>query len=300
MTTVEQLRRDLEVERLARELATTPEHLTGLDQVDADELAHLRRQLAAGLVGRHGPMFDAFAHASTLVPATLAASITRRMIGPALAGRMAGFMTGPRAAAVMGHLDTTFLADASQTLTVEAAAKLLPAIEDAQVVATTRELARRDDHATLGRFVDVLGDERLRTVLAALDDPRDLLLAGAACDSATALDRVVMLLPPARRLAVLRLVPEHPEAAANVLLRVTPASRGLLLDAVATLDHGDLAALLDDCAGALRDNPALRAVATSLPGPELAAAAQRLGGHDGVDRAIGRLTMAALHLEEPG
>lgn len=298
MTTVTELRRELELRRLAQELATTPDTLPGFDEVDPDDLAHLRRQLASGLVRRHGPLFDAFAQASTMVPASLAASITRRMIGPALAGRMAGSMTGQRAAAVMAHLDTDFLADACHTLTIEAATKLLPAIDDAQVVATTRELARRDDHATLGRFVDVLDQARLRTVLGAIDDPRDLLLAGAASDSAAALDRVVAMLPPPRRASVVRLVPEHPEAAANILLRVTPQSRGLLLDAVADLDDEDLVALLDGCADAVRRSPALRTVGAGLPGPELAAAAGRLGRTEPLERAIGRLAMTVLDLEK--
>lgn len=301
MTTVADLRRTLELRRLAEELGTTPDRLSELGSAatDADDLAHLRHQLAAGLVTHHAPVFDGFAHASSLVPAALAARITRHVIGPALAGRMAGSMSGERAAAIMSHLDAPFLADCCRTLSADAASQLVPAIDDDQIVATTQELARRDDHATLGRFVDAVDDRRLRLVLDALADPRHLLLAGAATDSGAALDRVIGLLPPARRAAVVTAAPAHPEAAANVLVRISARSRGLLLSAIA--EHGDqeLVALLDDLADAARRSPALRAAGGGLSGPELAAAASRLDRSEELQRAIGRLTMAVLDTAEP-
>lgn len=301
MTTVADLRRTLELRRLAAELGTTPDRLSGLASaaIDADDLAHLRHQLAAGLVAHHAPVFDGFAQASSLVPAALAARITRHVIGPTLAGRMAGSMAGERAAAIMGHLDTRFLADCCRTLSADAAAQLVPAIDDDQIVSTTQELARRDDHATLGRFVDAVDDRRLRLVLDGLADPRDLLLAGAATDTGAALDRVIGLLPPARRAAVVTAAPAHPEAAANVLVRIAAPSRGLLLAATAEQAHQELIALLDGLADAARRSPALRAAGRSLPGSELAAAATRLDHSDELQRAIGRLTMAVLETEEP-
>lgn len=298
MATVADLHRELELERLADELGTNPDQLDELSGVEADDLAHLRHQLASGLVAHHAPVFDSFAHASNLVPAALAARITRHVIGPGLAGRMASSMDGERAATIMGHLDTPFLADACRTLSAEAAAQLVPAIEDAQVVATSRELAARDDHTTLGRFVDAIDDRRLRLVLDALGAPRHLLLAGAATDSGSALDRVIGLLEPPRRAAVVSAAPDHPAAAANVLVRVSPASRALLLQATAAQDDTALVTLLDGLAEAVRHSPALQAAASSLPGPELAAAAALLDRSEALQRAIGRLTMAVIETEE--
>lgn len=298
MATVADLRRQLELERLAEELSTTADQLDGLSGVDADDLAHLRHEFASGLVAHHAPVFDSFAHASNLVPAALAARITRHVIGPALAGRMASSMDGERAATIMGHLDTPFLADACRTLSAEAATQLVPAISDDQVVATSRELAARDDHTTLGRFVDAIDDRRLRLVLEALGAPRHLLLAGAATDTGAALDRVIGLLEPARRAAIVTAAPDHPEAAANVLVRISPASRALLLQATADQDDDDLVALLDGLTEAMRDSPPLRAAASSLPGQELAAAAALLDRSESLQRAIGRLTMAVIETEE--
>lgn len=297
MATVADLRRQLELERLCEELSTTADQLSGLSGVAADDLAHLRHQFAAGLVAHHAPVFDSFAHASNLVPAALAARITRHVIGPALAGRMASSMDGERAAAIMGHLDTSFLADACRTLSAEAAAQLVPAISDDQVVATSRELAARDDHTTLGRFVDAIDDRRLRLVLEALAAPRHLLLAGAATDTGAALDRVIGLLEPGRRAAMVHAAPDHPDAAANVLVRISPASRALLLRATADQDD-DLVALVDGLNRAMRHSPPLRAAASSLPGQELAAAAALLDRSESLQRAIDRLTMAVIETEE--
>lgn len=298
MTTVQQLRTELELGRLADTLGTTPASIAALDGHDADDLAALRHGLASGLTAHHAPVFDAFAQASGLVPATLAATITKRMIGPSLAGRIAGSMDADRAAALLGHFDATFLADCCRTLSPDAAARFVPNVDDRLLVATSVELADRDDHATLGRFVDVLDDRRLRLVLDALDDPRDLLLAGAAVDAGTALDRVLGLLSPARRLALLRTAAGEPDAAANVLVRMSTASRALLIAATEDLDDETVVALLDDLRAAAATSPALRAAASSLPGRELAAASALLDRSEATERAIGRLVMTVLGTDQ--
>lgn len=294
MTSVAELRRSLELARLADELGAQPDELDELGGADADDLAHLRHQLADGLAAHHAPVFDGFAQASTLVPAALAARVTRRVIGPALAGRMAGSMSGDRAATIMGHLDTSFLADSCRTLSPAAAADLVPAIDDEQVIATSRELARRDDHTTLGRFVDALDDRRLRLVLDAFAAGRHLLLAGAAADTGAALDRVVTLLDPDERAGVVAAAADHPDAAANVLVRISSESRGLLLQGIARHDDDELVALLDDLAATLRSSVPLRWAADSLPGPEVAAASALLDRSKELRGAIGRIVMAVL------
>lgn len=298
MTTVEELRTDIALAQLADVLGSEPDALSALSTVPSDELVTLRHALADGLVAQHAAVFDAFARASGLVPTRLAATITRRMIGPGLAGRIAGSMEVDRAAALLDHFDVPFLADCCRTLAPAAAARLVPTIPDGVLTATTVELAARDDHATLGRFVDVLDDRRLGLVLAALDDPRHLLLAGAAVDEGSALDRVVELLPPDRRLTLVLAAPDHSAAAANVLVRVAPATRGLLLAATDALDPPDVVTLLDRLADAVRRAPALRVAAASLPGSELAAASARLDRDPTIERALGRLVLAVIE-EEP-
>lgn len=298
MTTVDELRRDLELGRLADELGAPVDRLDHLRSLDADDLQHLRHQVADGLVAHHAPVFDGFAQASRLVPAALAARVTRHVIGPALAGRMAGSMSGERAAAIMGHLDAGFLADSCRTLSAAAAAELVPAIDDDQVVATSRELARRDDHATLGRFVDVLGDRRLRLVLDALGEPRHLLLAGAATDSGAALDRVITLLADGERAGVVAAAPAHPDAAANILVRVSAGSRALLLQALAGRDDAAVVTVLDGLTEAVQTSPALRTAASGLPSRELAAASALLDRSEALQRAIGRLVVAVVEADE--
>ena len=294
MTTVEELRTDLELRRLADALATSPARLDALAGQAADDLAALRHGLADGLTAHHAPVFDAFAQASGLVPAALAATITRRMIGPSLAGRIAGSMDVDRAAALLGHLDVPFLTDCCRTLSPAAAERLVPTVDDDVLTATTVELADRGDHATLGRFVDVLDDRRLRLVLGALRDPRDLLRAGAAVDDGAVLDRVLGLLTADRRLELLRAAVDEPDAAANVLVRVSTASRALLLAATEDLDDAAVIALLDDLRDAASASPTLRTAAGSRPGRELAAAAALLDRSEATERAIGRLVMTVL------
>ncbi len=298
MTTVEELRTDIALAQLADVLDTTAGALPALRQVPSAELVTLRHALADGLAAHHEAVFDAFARASGLVPTSLAATITRRMIGPALAGRIAGSMDVDRAVALLAHFDVPFLADSCRTLSPAAAARLVPAIPADVLVATTAELAARDDHATLGRFVDVLDDRRLALVLEALSDPRHLLLAGAAVDEGAALDRVVETLPEDRRLAVVLAAPDHPTAAANLLVRVAPTTRGLLLAATDDLPAPEVVALLDRLTAAMGTAPALRVAASSLPGPELAAASARLDRDPTIERAIGRLVLSVIEEDE--
>jgi hypothetical protein len=298
MTTVETLRTQLAVAQLAETLATSTAALAPLTSVPADDLAVLRHGLADGLTAHHEAVFDAFARASGLVPTVLAATITRRMIGPSLAGRIAGSLPPERAVALLGHLDVPFLADCCRTLSPRAAAQLVPRVDEEVLVATTRELARRDDHATLGRFVDVLDDGLLQLVLDALTDPRHLLLAGAAVDAGPALDRVVRLLPPPRRRALVRVAPEHPDAAANVLVRVRPGTRALLLDATTGLDSASIVDLVDAVTATMHTAPALRRAGRTLPRDELADAAQRLATSPAAADAVGRLVATVRTIEE--
>lgn len=298
MTSVEDLRTEIALAQLADVLCTTASEIDLLTAVPSTDLVELRHALTDGLTAQHAAVFDAFARASGLVPTRLAATITRRMIGPALAGRIAGSMDVERAAALLQHFDVRFLADCCRTLSPDAAARLVPTVPDEVLAATTELLAGRDDHATLGRFVDVLDDRRLALVLDALEDASHLLLAGAAVDEGAALDRVVTILSPERRLAVIDAAPDHPAAAANVLVRIAPTSRGLLLAATDTLEPAAVVTLLDRLTGAVRTSPALRTAAGSLPGPELAAAARHLDRAPTIERAIGRLVLAVV--EEDG
>lgn len=299
MTTVEQLRTAIGLAQLADVLGADAAALADLTDVPSGELTSLRHGLADGLTAQHAAVFDAFARASALVPSTLAATITRRVIGPGLAGRIAGSMEVERAVDLLAHFDVPFLADCCRTLAPAAAQRLVPRVGDDVLVATTTELAGRDDHATLGRFVDVLDDRRLAMVLQALASPRHLLLAGAAVDEGPVLDRVVAILPPGRCLAVVRAAPDHPAAAANLLVRTRPASRRRLLAATDPLAHGDVVDLLDRLAAAVRIAPALRAAVRSLPGPELRAAADRLDRDPTIGRALGRLGAAVLEEGAP-
>ena len=298
MTSVEALRAELEVARLAHELGASPDDLSGLTPLPAAEIAHLRRQLSAGLVAHHAHVFDVLASASALVPARLAALATRTVIGPTLAGRLAGSMSGDRTAAILRHLDAAFVAACCRTLSADAAAALLPAIDDDRVAATTAALVASADHATLGRLVAAVDDERLPAVLAVVDRPADLLLAGAAADEDAALDRVVAALPPARRVDILTATLEHPDEGAGVLVRLQPASRGLLLESVTELDDASLLKLLEGLTATVRASRVLRAAAASLPKAELARASDRLNRNDALGSAIDRLAMTVLGTED--
>jgi hypothetical protein len=159
-----------EILKLARLLGRDPHSLSYLEQVPAADIRALREQVTDMLFTAHGHTLSRLAAASKLLPVGLAATIGERAFGPVLCARVAGMLEPSRAVEIAARLPTPFLADVAIDIDPRRASDVIGRIPPAQVAAVTRELVRREEHVTMGRFVGHLADEAIAAALTAMDE----------------------------------------------------------------------------------------------------------------------------------
>jgi hypothetical protein len=186
-----------EVLKLARLLRRDPAALEYLEQVPSADIRALREQVTDMLFTAHGHALSRLTAGSKVLPVGLIAIIGERALGPLLSARIAGMLEPSRAIDVAAKLPTSFLAEVAVDIDPRRASDVIAGIPPQQVAAVTRELVRREEHVTMGRFVGHLSDEAMRAALQALDD-RTLLQVGFVLEEKDRLDHIVSLLPERR------------------------------------------------------------------------------------------------------
>ena len=186
-----------EIFKLARLLRRDPAALEYLEQVPSTDIRALREQVTDMLFTAHGHALSRLAAASKVLPVGLIAIIGERAFGPVLAARIAGMLEPSRAIDVAAKLPTSFLAEVAIDIDPRRASDVIAGIPPQQIAAVTRELVRREEHVTMGRFVGHLSDEAILAALEALDD-RTLLRVGFVLEEKDRLDHIVSLLPERR------------------------------------------------------------------------------------------------------
>lgn len=132
------------------------------------------------------------------LPIVVLAFFAQRWLGAVLVARIASELPSARAAAVARRLPADFLAQVAPLLDPRRARDLIRQLEHAQIVAIALALLQRGDHQTMGRFVDYMEDDAVRTVIDHIDDDADLLRAVFFVESRNRLDHLVRLLPAER------------------------------------------------------------------------------------------------------
>jgi hypothetical protein len=164
------LRSRAEVMKLARLLRREPEQLEYLEAVPAEDLRLFREQVTDMLFTAHDGTFERLAAASKLLPVGLVAGLAQHAFGPMLSARISGLLDPNRAVDVAAKLPPEFLAEIAVDIDPRRASGVIAGMPADQVVSITRELTRRGEYVTMGRFVGHLGDEALRASIATLDD----------------------------------------------------------------------------------------------------------------------------------
>ena len=198
------------------------------------------------------------------MPSALVAAIAQKAFSPLLAARTATAIDPAKAVDVARRLDPGFLADVAVELDPRRVAGIIAEVPEALSVPVARELARRGEHVTMGRFLAFVPDGSLAASMAALDD-ETLLRTAFVLEHKHRLDHTLGLLPPGRLRALLRCAHEldlWPEAVD--LVGHLSSER---LDTVAT----DLAALGPEVVDGFLDAVAAPA------GPGLASLVEALG-----------------------
>jgi hypothetical protein len=187
-----------ELTKLARALGTTPDRVEFLAGYPVDDLRRLRERISASLHDRHRGGVQRMAAASRILPIGVLAKIAERAMPPMLSARIAAEMAPERAAELATNLSTDYLAEVCVELDPRAAGPIVGRLPIAVVVGVAAELLRRDEHLTIGRFVDAASDEVIRAVVESIEDDAELLHIATYVESAGQLDRLVGVLPEHR------------------------------------------------------------------------------------------------------
>lgn len=230
-----------EVLKLARALGTTPAQLEYLDKLDAAAIRQLREQASASLFDAHHKLFQRIAATTRLLPAPLVAVIAEKAIGPLLCARTTGLLPPERAVEISRRLQAGFLADLCIELDPRSARAVIAAMPVERVVEVSRELARRKEYITMGRFVDCLGDAAIRATMNDLRDDEALLRIGFFVEDKRRLSDIIELLPRQRLLDIVRVAADGdaelwPEALA-MINSVEDAQRRLMADLAAGMEE---------------------------------------------------------------
>jgi hypothetical protein len=190
-----------EILKLARLLRRSPEELSYLEEVSAADVRALRDQVTDVLFDAQGPALARLAAASKVLPIRVVATIGERAFGPVLAARIAGLLDPDRAVEMADTMPIEFLADVAIELDPRRASAVIARISPQRIELISRELLRRGEYVTMGRFVGHLGDEAVRAAFGVLDD-QALLRVAFVLESKESLDHLMSLLPDARREAL--------------------------------------------------------------------------------------------------
>jgi hypothetical protein len=236
---------DAEIEKLARLLGCKPRAIDFLRQVDWQDIRDLREQAASTMFEADRQGLQRVAAATKLMPSKITAAIGERAFGPLLAARVTGLLDPSRAVDIAGHLPTRFLADVGEQIDPRLASRVIAEIPAHQIAAVTAELAARDGHVTMGRYVGHLSESALKAALDAVDDEA-LLRTAYVIESKASIAALVAIVPEQRLHDIMRAANELDlwREALDVLRHVSDEQRGMLGDIAAEQDDDVLAGLV--------------------------------------------------------
>ena len=193
-----------EILKLARLLGEPAESLHYLEVLPAPALRELRSAATAAMFDADRRRFVGMANASRMLPLPILVKIIEKAFGPLLCARTAGMLPVERAIAISERLDTTFLTDTCIELDPRSAAELVASFPIPRVIEISRELVRRGELVTMGRFIDSVTLDAIAAVMAVIEDDAVLLKVSFFAEDVSRLNEIVELLPPARLVRIIR------------------------------------------------------------------------------------------------
>jgi hypothetical protein len=195
--------------KLARVLNTNEASLAFLGDCDPATLRVIRKGVTDALFAKFRPRFAGFARVSAYLPLIVSAKIAQRVLGPLLAGRIAGEMPPKRVIALPTRLPDAFLAYTCLQMEPERAQDIVADFPVARAVTLTRILLARNEAIIMGRFVDVLPEPTLIAATDAIEIPVDLLTIGLFVEDGRQLERVFTHLSAKQRDRIIQTAAER-------------------------------------------------------------------------------------------
>ncbi|WP_067693486.1 hypothetical protein [Nocardia jejuensis] len=248
-----------EITKLARLLdISDPTELDFLVDLPPGAIREFRERATDLLFDRDTKRLRGVAQASKLIPTTISAKVAERAFGPVLCAAVASAVDPARAVDIAKALPSGFLAECAVQLDPRRTADIIAAVPPRMVTEVARELLRRGDHITMGRFVHVVPEPALRAAAPVMSD-RDLLRIGFLLEDKSAIDDVLHIVAD-RVAGVIRAAHEQSmwSEGIDLLDSIAPHNRAWIGDITAGLGGEVLDALI----GAVHE---LEAWSTLLP-----------------------------------
>ena len=228
------LNADVEILKLARLVAATPDELSYLRYADPQDIRDLRERVTVAMFDADRQMLQRVASASRLIPSKLAALVAERAFGPLLCARLTGLLEPSRAVDVAAKLPTDFLTELAIGLDPRRASRVIAEIPPKQIAEITKQLAGRGEYAVMGGFVGHLSEAALRAAIAVVTD-ETLLRTAYVVESKGSIGALVATLPRKRLESIIATAAERRlwVEALDVLGHVSEQQRGELGDIAA-------------------------------------------------------------------
>lgn len=190
--------RAAELAKLSRLFAAPAADLPFAHRLGGGELRALREAVSNTLYDDARPMLTRVAKASRLLPDGATAKVGEKVFGPLLCAHVASLLAPEHALGVALHMPDRFLAEVAAQLDPRGAPRVVAAIPTERVVAVALVLVERDDHMTLGRFVDYIAAPTISAVIEAIADEAHFLAIAKYVERPARLAELVDLLPAER------------------------------------------------------------------------------------------------------
>jgi hypothetical protein len=219
---------------LAETMDVEPARLAGLGRLEVGQLRSLRERISDVLFDEQAQTFARVSRLAPLVPNALVAKLSQTLVPPLVAGRAAGALGvahPDRAAGVLAHLSSDYMADCAPYLDPRTIGVLAPVIPVPTLVRAANELMSRRDYLTAARFLQYAGPELVREFERGIPDDVGLLMTAALTDSSARLAEIVGLLPRPRLEQIVRAATTGPEqlfAGLSILARLPDQPRSAL------------------------------------------------------------------------
>lgn len=234
--------------KLARLFEVPEERLQKLAHLDAADLRAIREAASGVIFDDARPVLMRAAAASKLLPVSALALVGEKVFGSMLCARIAGLIAPQRALEVTLKLPDAFLAKVSSQIDPRSAKEVIAGIPVQRVKAVAALLIERGDYVTMGRFVDHIPRETIRSVIEDIRDNAVLLHVAFYVENKSRLNDIIDLLPETRLREIVKLSARKgadiwPEALA-LMNQVSPEWRGLIGDLTADEDAAFLTQML--------------------------------------------------------
>lgn len=234
-----------EITKLARLIQLEEEDLEYLEDVSSDTIRLLRDQVADLMFDDEDTGLNHLVNLSRILPPSLVASVSQKVVSPVLAARIAGFVEVDRAIAVTRRLPLEYLAEVAIDIDPRRASDVIGGMPEATVVRVASELAERGEAVAMGRFAAHLSDPMIAASFDVIAD--DMLLEIAfVLEEKSRLASVMELLPDERIAGVLRVAGEEglwPQAL-DLVTHLSQSQHARLANIAAQLDEAIIESLI--------------------------------------------------------